>query len=232
MPAKPKHALVSPSAARETLEEAFGPEKGLALIVAADCGASVARTFKRFCTIESFLLAKETREGIERAMFTTAASEKDETGYRRVKIKHPVIIHAGHIFTDAGVPHPELRQGLADLAPSLGTFADALDHLQRLYDLGTQLAAFYAAHPDRTGLLGQLSNDKKLMAVYATRAASTLGITERLTTTELAALGIVIGIEEPNSDRAQLSDNWRKVRASVAEIEGTLKMLPSFSFLW
>lgn len=45
MPAKPKHALGSVSAAKKTLEDAFGAEDSLALIVAADCGAAVAMTF-------------------------------------------------------------------------------------------------------------------------------------------------------------------------------------------
>jgi hypothetical protein len=231
VPAKPKRALASLRAAHQTLDKAFGAERKLALLVAADCGAAVASTFERFCAIEPFLLALETREGIERAMVTTAASEKDDTG-RRLKIKHPVIIHGGRIFSTPNVPHPELRQALAAVAPSFGVFADVLDHLQRLHDVGAQLRAFYAAHPERRDLLRQLTNDKKLMTLYVQRAVPTLGIARRLSTSELAALAIVVGVEEPSADTGKLADNWRKVRKSVGEVESALAKLPTFTFLW
>jgi len=231
VPARPKRALASLSAAQETIDKAFGPEKRLALLVAADCGAAMASTFDRFCAIEPFLLDPGTQAGIEKAMVTTAASAKDGTG-RRLKIKHPVIIHGGRIFTAPSVPHPELRQALAAVAPSFGVFADALDHLQRLHDVGAQLRAFYAAHPEHRDLLRQLTNHKKLMTVYVQRAAPTLGITRQFSTTELAALAIIIGIEEPGPETSKFTDNWRKVRKTAGDAEAALALLPTFRFLW
>jgi hypothetical protein len=226
MPAKAKNALASLSAAHKTLDEAFGVEIKRALMVAAECGAWVAITFGRLSQLEAFLLAPSTQEAIEKALVYPNKNELDGTG-RSLKVKIGFVPSLHGLFTGTDLPLPDVRKPLATLAPAFEAFADALGCFQALYGLSNQLRSFYQDHPEAEGLLKQLTNAKHLMTAYMQRAAIGLGIKGRLSTTQLAAMAIVIDIEDSGAPTAVYKARWLKVRDASRNIEGLLLQLPA-----
>lgn len=95
------------------------------------------------------------------------------------------------------------------------------------------LSAFRATNANAIGIWKKLDNPKQLMAAYVERGARILGLPpDQPTATCLAALAVVIGVDEPTTDTAKLRDNWRKVKEAVPQVLVALSDGPDLPFEW
>lgn len=229
MPPKAKYALSSMEAANEHLVGKFGPEDTEALLVAADCGATVAIVMGRMLILEPLLFSLSDAVQLEKARTYSTSLEKDSRG-RSQKVRIDFIPLFSHLFSNPRTPRPEVRARLEGLAPSFSNFADLASIFDLLRSAAAQLRAFYAQFPDREDLFRQLKNPKALMTFYVLQEAKSLGVVDQMTSTDLAALGILVDIEEPSKSTKAMGDKWQEVR-KAAELAGQrLAKLPTIEF--
>jgi len=72
----------------------------------------------------------------------------------------------------------------------------------------------------------QLKNPKALMTAYALEEAKNLGVLDQITSTDLAALGILVDVEQPNSSTKAMGDRWQEVRKAADLARHRLDLLP------
>jgi hypothetical protein len=131
-------------------------------------------------------------------------------------------------LNNPGVPHLEMREKLAEIAPSVFDFSEVVIAVEKVLGAHRRLTHLQSLDPDIRSKLLLLANELKMSAVYAIMAAKELKIGRKLTATELAALAVVLDIDVPSMDTRVLVDKWLKIRKECLSTEELLRSLPRF----